>query len=280
MKETLISIKEFFQFSIVTYHDNKITVGVIIAIILAFMVTSYLLKVTKKLITRKMDDEDKNKFTSIFQFFQYLVYLFVVMFTLKSVGVDISPLLTASAAIFLGLGFALQQLFQDLISGVLIIIDQTLHVGDIIEVGGTVCKVEKISLRSTKAVTRDNRVIIIPNHKFLSDMLINWTQNSTEVRSKVSVGVAYGSDTKLVEQILIKVAKENKDVLNKHNPFVLFEDFGDSSLDFALIFHVKNGLALLRIQSDLRFEIDKAFRENNITIPFPQRDVHMFNHSK
>lgn len=190
--EVLNKIIDLFGLSIIKTNDVNLTVGAVIALVVAFMLTSYILKFVSKVITRNIPIEDKNKFVSIFQFVKYLVYLFVIMFTLNASGVNISVLLTASAAIFLGLGFALQQLFQDLISGILIILEQSLKVGDIIEVEGKVCRVEKISLRSTKAVTRNQRVMIIPNHKFLSDVLFNWTQNSTIIRESVEVGVAYG----------------------------------------------------------------------------------------
>ena len=197
--EVLNKIIDLFGLSIIKTKDVNLTVGALIALVVAFMLTSYILKFVSKVITRNIPIEDKNKFVSIFQFVKYLVYLFVIMFTLNASGVNISVLLTASAAIFLGLGFALQQLFQDLISGILIILEQSLKVGDIIEVEGKVCRVEKISLRSTKAETRNQRVMIIPNHKFLSDVLFNWTQNSTIIRESVEVGVAYGSDTELVK---------------------------------------------------------------------------------
>lgn len=275
--ELLNKITELFGFSIIKTKDVDLTVGAVFALVLAFILTSYILKFISKIITQNIPIEDKNKFVSVFQFVKYLVYLFVIMFTLNASGVNISVLLTASAAIFLGLGFALQQLFQDLISGILIILEQSLKVGDIIEVEGKVCRIEKISLRSTKAVTRNQRVMIIPNHKFLSEVLFNWTQNSIIIRESVEVGVAYGSDTELVKEILILCVKKNTNILNDHEPIVMFENFGDSSLDFAVYFFVDDAFAVLKVKSELRFEIDKQFRINNITIPFPQRDVHFFN---
>lgn len=275
LKEILVEIKEFLGFSL--YHSSQvnITVGLILALLIALILTRIVLKIIRKFITQKLPSEDKYKFVGIFQFVQYLVYVFVVMFTLNAAGVNISVLLTASAAIFIGLGFALQQLFQDVISGVLIILDQSLHVGDIIEVNDRVCKVEKISLRSTKAVTRNNRVMVIPNHKFLTDVIINWTQNSTDVRDFVKVGVAYGSDTKLVEQLLLQSADQHPEILSNPKPMVFFEDFGDSALVFSLYFYVSEGFKLPKIQSEVRFAIDQAFRNHKITIPFPQRDVHV-----
>lgn len=275
--EVIHKIIDIFNLSLIKTKDINLTVGAVVALILAFFITSLVLKFVRKIITRKLPTEDKNKFISIFQFIQYLVYLFVIMFTLNASGVNISVLLTASAAIFLGLGFALQQLFQDLISGILIILDQSLHVGDIIEIEDKVCRVEKISLRSTKAITRNQRVMVIPNHKFLSDILFNWTQNSTVIRESVSVGVAYGSDTALVKQVLIDCAKNNPSVLKTYEPLVIFDNFGESSLDFELFFYVDDAFASPGVKSDLRFEIDKQFRANKISIPFPQRDLHLIS---
>lgn len=272
----LNEIKEIFGLSLIKTEHINFTLGALLAIVVAFIVTSFLLKLIRKLVTRNLPLEDKNKFISIFQFIKYIVYIFVLMFALKISGIDITVLLTASAAIFIGLGFALQQLFQDLIAGVLIILDQSLKVGDIIELDGKVGQVQKISLRSTRAYTRNQRVMIIPNHKFMSDLLFNWTQNDTIVRDNVEVGIAYGSDTKLAEKILIDCTKNIEGILIEPEPNVLFDNFGDSSLDFVVNFYVNDAFSVQRIKSDLRFEIDKQFRENNISIPFPQRDLHVF----
>ena len=275
--EILDQVKELFGFSLIKTEEINITLGAIIALVIAFLITSYVLKIVRKVVTRNLPNEDKNKFVSVFQFIQYIVYVFVIMFTLRTSGVDVSVLLTASAAIFIGLGFALQQLFQDLISGVLIILDQSLHVGDIIEIDGKVCRVEKISLRSTKAVTRNDRVMVIPNHKFLSDILFNWTQNSPEIRENITVGVAYGSDTKLVQTILENCAKQHSAVLKDRPIVALFQDFGDSSLDFELFFFINDAFTVPKTKSEIRFAIDQEFRANNISIPFPQRDIHIIS---
>lgn len=274
--EVFEQLKEIFGLSLIKTEDINFTLGALVALLFAFFATSFILRFFRKFVTRKLPIEDRNKFISIFQFLQYTIYIFVLMFTLKASGVDVTVLLTASAAIFIGLGFALQQLFQDLIAGILIILDQTLHVGDIIEIEGKVCRVEKISLRSTIAVTRNQRVMVIPNHKFLSDILFNWTQKSNIIRENVEVGVAYGSDTQLVKNILIECAKKHPRILKEFEPTVMFENFGDSSLDFALYFFINDGFTVPGIKSELRFEIDQQFRNHNITIPFPQRDVHLY----
>ena len=274
--ELFDKLKDILGLSLIKTEDINVTIGALIAVIIAFFISSLALKIIRKLITRNLPVEDTNKFISIFQFIKYLVYVFVIMFALRISGVDISVLLTASAAIFIGLGFALQQLFQDLIAGVLIILDQSLKVGDIIEIDGKVGRVQKISLRSTRAYTRNERVMIIPNHMFMDDLLFNWTQNNNIIRDNVSVGIAYGSDTELAKKLLLESTQVIKEILTEPKPNVLFDEFGDSSLNFSVNFYVNDAFSVQRIKSDLRFEIDKQFREHKISIPFPQRDLHIF----
>ncbi|WP_298247574.1 mechanosensitive ion channel domain-containing protein [uncultured Christiangramia sp.] len=256
--------------------DIKITVGMVIIVILSFLLTSVALRLIRSFITSKLMDEDKLKFISVFKFIKYFVYLAVILITLSSTGVDVTILLTASAALFVGLGLALQELFQDVIGGIFIILDKSLLVGDIIEMDGRVARVFEIKLRTTRALTRDDKVMIIPNHKFISDTVYNYTQNHKTTRESVKVGVAYGSDVEKVRTILLECAKEQKGILKKPEPFVLFEDFGDSALMFALHFYVSDSFVDPKVKSELRFKINDKFRLNNITIPFPQRDVHMF----
>lgn len=271
------TIKQILEYKLIDSKSIDITIGNIVLLVVVLIATSLILKLIRIIITRKLPLEDKYKFISFFQFIRYVVFSFAVIFTLDASGVDMSVLLTASAALLVGLGFALQQLFQDIISGFLMIIDQSLHVGDIVEVDGKVGRVSEIRLRTTRVVTRNDRVMIIPNHKFMMDTLFNWTQNTFTNREHVSVGVAYGSNVNLVKQILEDCAKNTDGVVETEPILVLFEDFADSSLNFSVFFYVENGMKSPKIQSDIRFKIDAAFRENNVAIPFPQRDIHIIN---
>ena len=257
-------------------EEIKITVGLIVLIVLAFLVTSVVLRIVRSFITSKLMEEDKMKFISVFKFIKYFVYVVVILITLSSTGVDVTILLTASAALFVGLGLALQELFQDVIGGIFIILDKSLLVGDVIEMDGRVARVFEIKLRTTRALTRDDKVMIIPNHKFISDTVFNYTQNHKTTREVVKVGVSYGSDVEKVREVLLECAREQKGILKKPEPFVLFEDFGDSALLFGLHFYVSDSFVDPKVKSELRFKINNKFRLNNITIPFPQRDVHMF----
>ena len=275
------AIKDFLDLGIHLGSDESkihITIGAILLLIVSFFVAGRLLKLARKVVSRNLPDDDKKKFHSIFAFLKYLVYIVVVVIVMSASGVNVTVFLTASAALFVGLGFALQTLFQDVISGIFIILDQTLHVGDIVEFdNGKIGKVFDIKLRTTRAITRDDKVIVIPNHKFLTETVYNWTQNHKTTRESVKVGVAYGSDTVKVTDLLFECVVNQKGVLKNPKPFVLFEDFGDSSLNFGVYFFINNSFIDPRIKSDIRYNIDAAFRESGITIPFPQRDVHIFN---
>lgn len=273
----IIDIWNFVIIPIETGENTvKITVGLILLVVFAFVITSIVLRLIRSFITGKLAQQDKHKFISVFKFIKYFVYLVVILITLSSAGINITILLTASAALFVGIGLALQELFQDIIGGVFIILDKSLLVGDVIEMEGRVGRVFEIKLRTTRALTRDDKVMIIPNHKFISDVIYNYTQNHATTREGVQVGVAYGSDTQKVKEVLLKCARENENVVESPEPFVLFEDFGDSALIFSLHFYVTDSFVDPKIKSELRFKIDEEFRRNNISIPFPQRDVHFY----
>ncbi len=259
--------------------SEKVHVGVknILILIAAFMITAILLKVIKKLVTKKLPNEDKLKFNSVFSFTRYFIYLIVLLLAMQNVGIELTAVFAASAALLVGVGLALQTLFQDIISGIFILVDQSVHVGDIIEIDGKVGRVVEIKLRTTRAVTIDNKVLVIPNHKYLTSILYNWTENGKKTRESIAVGVAYGSDVELVKKLLTEAAEGHPDVLKNPEPLVLFMNFGDSSLDFKLVFTLKNSFEAVIAQSEIRFKVNELFIEHNISIPFPQRDVHLIN---
>ncbi|MFH4967581.1 mechanosensitive ion channel domain-containing protein [Gaetbulibacter sp. M240] len=274
---------EFLDFRLIDFtygtgqdaHDIVLKVKYVLLVALVMIFTTYLLRLVNRWVTRKMPREDKVKFNTVFSFGRWIIYIIVILIVFDSIGINVTAVFAASAALLIGVGLALQTLFQDIISGIFILIDQSAHVGDIIEINGKVGRVEEIKLRTTRAVTIDNKVLIIPNHMYLENSLFNWTQNNNITRESVTVGVAYGSDVQLVKKLLLQAANDHKSVLEDPPPLVLFTDFGDSSLNFKLIFTIDDSFMAAIPQSELRFEIDRLFRENNITIPFPQRDIHI-----
>ncbi|WP_179320641.1 mechanosensitive ion channel family protein [Winogradskyella helgolandensis] len=255
--------------------EISISILDIVIVITAIFITTIILRLALKVITRKLPEEDKGKFGVVYGYFRWLVYLIILLVTLHSVGVNVTAVFAASAALLIGIGLALQTLFQDIISGIFILIDQSVHVGDIIEIDGKVGRVEEIKLRTTRAVTIDNKVLIIPNHLYLENSLYNWTQNGSTTRESVEVGVAYGSDVQLVKKLLLQAASANENVLSVPPPAVVFTNFGDSSLDFKVSFTLSDSFKAQFPKSEIRFEIDRLFRENNVSIPFPQRDIHI-----
>ena len=271
----MTTLKDFLNYSLPITEDIHIEVKTILFVIIVFIITGLFLKLIKKIVNRKLDEEDKGKFKAVFSFVKYFVYTIVLVIALESSGIKVGVILAGSAALLVGIGLGLQTLFQDIMSGIFILVDKSLHVNDIIEIEGKVGKVDEIRLRTTRAITIDDKVLIIPNHKFLTNSLFNWTQNGTQTTENIAIGIAYGSDVELVKNILIDVAKAHPKVIKTITPRVLFTDFGDSALRFKLLFVINHSYEHLTIKSDLRFAIDKKFRENNISIPFPQRDVHL-----
>lgn len=269
------NISEFLGRNLDFGDKIKISILDVLIVITVIFITSIILRIVLKLITRNLPEDDKGKFNVVYGYFRWLIYLIILLITLHSVGVNVTAVFAASAALLIGVGLALQTLFQDIISGVFILIDQSVHVGDIIEIEGKVGRVEEIKLRTTRAVTIDNKVLVIPNHLYLTNSLYNWTQNGTLTRESVSVGVAYGSDVALVKKLLLQAAITHEAVISIPEPTVLFTDFGDSSLNFKIVFTLADSFKAQFPKSDIRFEIERLFRENNITIPFPQRDVHI-----
>jgi len=269
-------LKEFLNYTFSIGQNFKLNVQSILIIIVVFIITSLLLRLIRVAVTRKIKHEDQGKFITVFSFVKYFIFVILFLVILSNSGVQLTAVFTGAAALLIGVGLALQTFFQDIISGIFILVDQSLNVDDIIEIDGKVGKVISINLRTTKAVTIQNKVLIIPNHLYLTNTLFNWTQNETITRESVSVGVAYGSDVQVVKKLLLQSTENIKGVLHKPAPLVLFNEFGDSSLNFKLVFTVKDSFTMVEVASDLRFEIDILFRENDVTIPFPQRDVHLF----
>ncbi|MEX0996693.1 MAG: mechanosensitive ion channel domain-containing protein [Flavobacteriaceae bacterium] len=273
------TFNDFLQLELVRFGSESnaivITVGLILLLITSLFVVKILLRLIRKVYTRKLDPDEKLRFLGAFNFIGYLVYILVFVSVLSSAGIDITLLLTATAVIFIGLGLAMREIFQDIIGGIYIILDKSVQAGDIIEVNGIVSKVFDTKLRTTKAVTQDEKVIVIPNHKFVTDNVINYTQNYKNTRQFVKLRVALDADVELVREILIQAAKSQKKILKSPAPFVFFEDFGEYALHFGIYFFISESFIEPKIKSDLRFTIEKEFRKNNIKFPYPQRDIHI-----
>ena len=279
---TSIFTKDFLDFldkpiPFLSHDDIEVTIGSVLTLILVLFITQIILRYARILVSRSLDEEGKSRFKTIFTFVKYFIFSIVIIMSLDATGVKITALLAASTALFVGIGLGMQKLFQDIISGIFILVDKTVTINDVIEIDKKVGKITQVGLRTTKAITQDDKILVIPNHKFLNEILFNWTQNDVMTRESIDIGVAYGTDVDLVKALLLGIVMQESAILNDPKPTVFFTDFGDSALKFKLHFYIGDSFHLPEVQSKLRYKVYKTFNENNISIPFPQRDVHVYN---
>ncbi len=209
------------------------------------------------------------------QLLSYLVYFLAVIFAMRSTGIDLTLLLAGAAALLVGIGIALQQVISDFFSGLVILFERSVEVGDFLDFGMYQGTVKKIGLRASIIETIERKDVVIPNSHLVNDRVTNWSSTRVVTRFDVSVGVAYGTDTNQVKKLLLEAAHRTDGVLDKPASFVRFVAFGESSLDFQLIFFSEQVRTIEDVKSNLRFEIDDIFRAHDINIPFPQRDVNI-----
>lgn len=207
---------------------------------------------------------------------QYAIIVGGVLIGLDNVGVSITTFAALGAIVSVGIGFGLQNIAQNFISGLILLVERPIEVGDVLELAnGELAKVIEIEMRATRIRTLDGVSVLVPNSKLISEDVRNLHAPLPNNRLRVAVGVAYGSDVQLVREVLMKVAQDDVRILSEPRPVVLFQEFGDSSLNFDLAVWLDNAELRPLIASDLRFAIDQTFREHNIEIPFPQRDLHI-----
>jgi len=211
---------------------------------------------------------------------RYVLIIIGLGMTFSAIGVGWSKVQWLAAAITVGLGFGLQEIFANFVSGLIILFERPIRVGDAVTVGDISGKVSRIQMRATTITDWDRKELIIPNKEFVTGQVINWSLSDTILRILIPVGIAYGSDTKLAYDTLLSVARNHPNVLNDPEPTVRFFLFGESSLDFELRVFIPHPDHLLETRHDLHMEIDRRFREANIEIAFPQRDIHIRDISK
>jgi len=273
-----MKLKDILEYQLVDTEKISITVFNLIEVVIILVVTKLILTLIRRVLKRQASKNRLDTGTShaVIQILRYVFWIIAIVIIFDTIGFKITFLLAGSAALLVGIGLGVQEVFKDLISGFFMLFEGNLKVSDIVELEeNLVGKVVQIGLRTTKIETRDRVVLIIPNSKFISDRLINWSHMEKKTRFHVIVGVAYGSDVDKVTKILHEAADEHVKVARDPKPVVMFADFGESSLDFKLHFWTYDTFWVEIIKSDLRYAIDKKFRENGVTIPFPQRDVHI-----
>src|SRR6056297_821310 len=247
-------------------NTEKITITVydllmaVIIITITWLVLWFIKRVFKRTIFRKAIDPAKGH--TVYQLIKYLLWVIALVLVLNILGVRITLLLAGSAALLVGIGLGVQQVFKDIVSGLFLLFEGHLKIGDVVELEGEVGIVKNIGFRTTKIENRDNIIMIIPNSRFIGENVINWSHIEQKTRFSVDVGVAYGSDVELVKKVLLDCANDHQEVTDYPKPFVRFLDFGNSSLDFQLYFWTDNAFRVENIKSDLRFAINNIFKKN------------------
>jgi small-conductance mechanosensitive channel len=260
--------------------DNAITVGKLATALLLFVIGFQASRIASRLLARLLSRRtslDAGAADAIrgLSFYALLVVFF--LFALRSVNIPLTVFTILGGALAIGVGFGSQNIVNNFISGLILLVERPISTQDIVEVEGTLGQVERIGARSTRIRTFDNIHIIVPNSAFLENSVVNWTLADDVVRCRVQVGVAYGSDTLRVEQLMKRALTEHGQILEDPEPTLLFSEFGDNALGFDAYFwiRVRDLLDRRRIESDVRHRFDHLFREAGVVVAFPQRDVHL-----
>jgi small-conductance mechanosensitive channel len=268
-------LRTFLERRLLTIAGSTITIGSALlaaALLLGAIVLGNLLGYSARRVLKARGATQGAQF-AMAKIIRYAVIVFGVVEAVEALGFQLGPLFAASAVLAVGIGFGLQNIAQNFISGVILLIEQPVRHGDFIKVGGTLGTVDDIGLRATHIVTRDQVTIIVPNSALISAEVVNHSRPTTNLRVRIGVPVAYGADTAKASEVLLRVAADNDGVMKTPAPEVRLEDFADSSLAFALYVWIEFAKEDLLIGSRLRFAIDAAFREAGLEIPVPQREI-------
>lgn len=273
----ICTVKNFLEYKIFTFGHYELTVYHLMFLAIVFLAVRIVLSLINRVLKREvaLGRIDSGSRYAIYQIVKYIMFVLGATVGLESIGVDITLLIAGSAALLVGIGLGLQQVFFDLVSGIIILFERTIKVGDIIEVGTRKGTIKEIGIRTSKIMTAERVMYIIPNSKFLSDAVVNWSHDhQSVVEFNIKVKVAYGTDLELVAKLLKGIADKHPLVEKDPAPELRLADFGENGLLLELEFFTRERSGVDDIQSDMRFEIDRAFAANNIRIPYPQREVH------
>jgi small-conductance mechanosensitive channel len=271
------SVSDFLNYRLIHVQDYSLYVWQLLLIIAIFIFTKLLLLGLKVVLNRawKRRHVDRGTRFAIFQIIRYVAWFIALIAMLQLSGVHLTVLLAGGAALLVAIGLGLQTLFIDLVSGFVILVEGTIKVDDVIEVDGDVVRVKRIGLRTSKVQNRDDIILILPNSKIANNKVINWSHNQFQARFRVNVSVAYGSDIDLVMKVLAESAAEHPNCNHQLPPKARLVNFGDSGLVFELLFYSENLFRIEQTKADIRAIITKKFRAHQITIPLPQRDLHL-----
>lgn len=272
-------LENIFNKNLISLGDSKLTIGLALTLVLSFValfvISEWVRRLLVKQILKKSQIASGTK-ESIGTIVKYVIILGGIFSILQTNGIDLSAFGVLAGAIGVGIGFGLQNITNNFISGLIILFEQPIKIGDRIEVGEITGDVIEINARASTIVTNDNISVIVPNSQFIDSPVINWSHNEHRVRFNFPVGVSYKEDPEKVKKILLEVANENEGVLKIPEGDVLFDSYGDNSLNFNLRVWTSEYVNKPKVlKSQLYFAIFKRFGDENIEIPYPQRDLHL-----
>ena len=280
---------DMLGYSLFAVKGVKFTIGKLIILIIIYLITKLILRLLRVFLKKNIANKnwiDEGREYTIFKLAKYFIYTLAAVFAIQSIGFDVTLIIGGAAALLVGIGLGMQHLFNDFISGIVLLFEGTFKVGDIIELNNaagnlpTVARVQQIDIRTSKVITRDGTLVVVPNSKLTSDYIINWTNSTKITRFYIKVRVAYDSNTEKVKDVLQKVAQSHPDVSKNHEIIVRLEDFADYSLVFMVFFWAEKSWNIDNLKSDLRFEIFKKFNEQGIKIPVPQTESKVLNYKE
>ena len=271
------TLRKFLEFELIAFGESKIQVYTLVTILIIFLITKLIIWLIKKTLFRKakLKKFDKGNAYALFQIIKYVIWVIAIGLILETIGIKITVLIAGSAALLVGIGLGLQQTFNDVISGLILLSEKSIKIDDVLQIDGDVVKIQSIGLRTSKGLNTDDISIIIPNSLITTNKVINWSHQTKKTRFRIHVGVAYGSDVDLVIKILEESAFEHPDISDRELTEARLVNFGNSSLDFQVLFFSKNIYRINKVKSDIRRIINQKFAKNKISIPFPQMDLHL-----
>lgn len=277
-------VKEAWEINILKLSDGSVTLGSVLIGITALAVGLIVAKIISRKVIRALSLRfgfDKNSTYILEKILFYVLGIFALLFAMKFARIPITVFTVLGGAAAIGVGFGSQNLVNNFLSGLILMMERPIKVGDFIDVDGLFGEVQEIGMRSTSIVVFGNRHIVVPNSSFLEKNVLNWTRIDSIISTSIDVGVIYGSDTRKVEELLLQAVKSHDAVYDTpgKEPVVFFSNFGDNALEFKVFFTIllKTLGTRRQVESDIRFKIDELFKENDLVIAFPQRDVHLYS---
>ena len=276
--KTWDDLRTVFEKQLVSFGEVEVTPAILLTSVLIVLVAYGISRLLQRMLRRNVFEQihlHQGSQSAICRVLHIIIMCIGVFIAIQHTGIDLTALAAVSAVLLVGIGLGLQTITHNFISGLIMLFERPVQEGDFVEVGGVQGSVQAVNAYSTKVETLDNVTIIVPNSKFLSENVTNWSFQESKVRIHVSVGVSYGSDVELVAETLVEVGRAHPEVLSDPEPQIQFLTFGDSSLNFDLLVWIEDPTCQYFVISDLNFAIVQAFRERDIAIPFPQRDLHV-----